>query len=261
MKKLALALAATFAILSAQPKTQPKKDFERYFLPTSGDTITINEIDSMRKFLKSNEWDGKTFESWLETVNRISKWFSYDYDMSDTHITWKDALEYGGLCVNFSVFNATAAKAAGLEYAMAVIRGASVWMDKKGKVTGLGSALVSETQSHMVCFVIGEKGKVYAGSRGVEEVRGDTVDGWPVWDHSGGTKNIVLYPLLDYWPEGAGRENIVDEYFKYKLKNDLVVKINTDGFGPSEWEALWPFVVKYLKNGYVVIFTRGEPKW
>ncbi len=262
MKRLALALAATFAILSAQPKTQPKKDFERYFLPTNGDTITINEIDNMRKFLRNNGWDGKTFESWLGTVNGVSKGFACNYDLSDTHITWRDALEYGGLCVNFSVFNAAAAKASGSEYAMAVIRGISVYLGKEGNVTDLKIPLMSETESHMVCFVKGKDGKIYAGSRGLEEVRGDTVDGFPIWENSGGSKDIVIYPLLENWPDGVEHGiNILPNYLRWAFKNNYFVKINTDGFKEKDWEKTWPLVVEYLKRGYIIILTRGEPRW
>jgi hypothetical protein len=261
MKKLAVALAATFAILSAQPKTNPK-EFERYFLPTNGDTITIDRMDSMRKFLRNNGWDGKTFESWLKTVNGISKWLPYDYDASDTYITWTDAVDYGGLCVNFSVFNAATAKAAGLECALAVIRGASVWLDKEGNVTRLGPGLIPEPESHMVCFVVGKDGKIYAGSRGLSEVKRDTVDGFPIWENSGGAKDVILYPLLENWPDGVEHgTNILPNYLQWAFKNKYFVKINTDGFKEEDWKNTWPDVVKYLKKGYVVIFTRGEPKW
>ncbi|MEM4362200.1 MAG: hypothetical protein QXL47_00390 [Candidatus Anstonellales archaeon] len=253
-----MVFATTCALLFAQPKTQ--KDFERYFLPTTGDTITIHKIDSMRIFLKNNGWDGKTFESWLRTVNEIAKLFPYNYDTPDAHITWEDAVEYGGLCVNFSVFNATAAEAGKVEYVMAVIRGAYVDLDRKGNVMGLRPALTGE--GHMICFVLGNDENIYAGSRGLKEVKGDTVDGLRIWDYSEGTKNAVIYPLLKSWPEGVGHgTNVLASYFKWALENNQIVKINTDNLNKNAWRKTWLITLEYLKRGYIIIFTRGEDIW
>lgn len=258
MKKLAVALAATLAILSAKP-TETKKHFEQYFQPTHGDTITIHKTDSMRVFLKNAGWDG-TFESLMKTINDIR--FPDGYDENDNNYDWLDAINYGGVCIHGSIFLYTALKTAGFSPVMGIIRGCFVELDKKGDVVRISAGLVPENESHMVCFVE-KNGKVYAGSQGLEEVKGDTVDlGLTIWHFGSEYKNVMIYPLLTYWPKGAAfGDNVLPGYIDYLFKNGMFIKINTDGFSSSDWQNIWPDVVKYLKKGCMVVFTRGEPKW
>lgn len=261
MKKLVVALAATFTLLSAQPKTQPK-EFERYFLPTNGDTITIHNTDSMKVFLKNKGWDGKTFESLMKTINDID--FEHGDDSTDNNITWEDATNYGGFCIVGSTFIYTALKTAGLNPVFGVVRAAFVKLDKQGNVIGLSAGIVSEPTSHMICFVDVD-GKVYAGSEEIGDLDSDIIDpaiSSTVWDFAEGYKNVVVYPLMIKWPsEIEHGTNVVDNYLRYKFKHGLFVKINTDGFKPEDWEKVWLDAVEHLKKGYVIIFTRGEPRW
>ena len=259
MKKLAVALAATCTFLLAQPKTQT---FERYFLPTSGDTVTIEKIDSMKIFLKKNGWDGKTFESLVQTIDRIN--FPHWYDGTDKNFSWKDAVEYGGLCTVGSTFLYTALEAAGLDPVIGVVRAAYVEISKKGGVVKLGAGIVPEVTSHMVCLV-NVNGEIYAGAEKIRMIKGDTIDpiiARSVWDFAEGYKSVIIYPLMQAWPpEIENRTNVVDNYLRYKFENNLFIKINTDGFGPSQWKETWPVVVEYLKKDYVIIFTGGEGRW